>query len=474
MEGERVQRRLAAILAADVAGYSRLMGGDEAGTLRALKTHRRELIDPTISGHHGRIVKTTGDGMLVEFHSIVDAVACAVAVQRGMIGRNASVPEDRRIVFRVGINVGDILIDGDDIFGDGVNVAARLEALCEPGGVCISRAANEQIRDKLSLAFADLGERTIKNIAHRIGVFGLAASDIALLPEEVLPQTAEGAAMPTQQIRFCRSVDGVQLAYARMGEGPPLVRAGAFLTHLEKDLESPIWRHLWRDLAQDYTLIRYDARSNGLSDWEVDELSFDAFVQDLETVVDAAGLDRFALLGISQGCAVSIAYAVRHPERVTRLVLYGGYAQGAAKRARSAAEREQFAAILTLVRLGWGQENPAFRQIFTSQFVPDGTKEQVDWFNEMQRVSTSPENAARFLAVTGDFDVADLLPKVTVPTLVMHARDEVRVPFEAGRRMAAGIPGARLVPLQSRNHLILESEPAYARFLDEIRSFLSD
>jgi class 3 adenylate cyclase/pimeloyl-ACP methyl ester carboxylesterase len=474
VEGERVQRRLAAILAADVAGYSRLMGGDEAGTLRALKTHRRELIDPTISGHHGRIVKTTGDGMLVEFHSIVDAVACAVAVQRGMIGRNASVPEDRRIVFRVGINVGDILIDGDDIFGDGVNVAARLEALCEPGGVCISRAANEQIRDKLSLAFADLGERTIKNIAHSIGVFGLAASDIALLPEEVLPQeTVEGAAMPTQQIRFCRSVDGVQLAYARMGEGPPLVRAGAFLTHLEKDLESPIWRHLWRDLAQDHTLIRYDARSNGLSDWEVDELSFDAFVQDLETVVDAAGLDRFALLGISQGCAVSIAYAVRHPERVTRLILYGGYAQGAAKRARSAAEREQLAAILTLVRLGWGQENPAFRQIFTSQFVPDGTKEQVDWFNEMQRVSTSPENAARFLAVTGDFDVTDLLPKVTVPTLVMHARDEVRVPFEAGRRMAAGIPGARLVPLQSRNHLILESEPAYARFLDEIRSFLS-
>jgi class 3 adenylate cyclase/pimeloyl-ACP methyl ester carboxylesterase len=473
VEGERVQRRLAAILAADVAGYSRLMGGDEAGTLRALKTHRRELIDPTISGHHGRIVKTTGDGMLVEFHSIVDAVACAVAVQRGMIGRNASVPEDRRIVFRVGINVGDILIDGDDIFGDGVNVAARLEALCEPGGVCISRAANEQIRDKLSLAFADLGERAIKNIAHSIGVFGLAASDIALLPEEVLPQTAEGAAMPTQQIRFCRSVDGVQLAYARMGEGPPLVRAGAFLTHLEKDLESPIWRHLWRDLAQDYTLIRYDARSNGLSDWEVDELSFDAFVQDLETVVDAAGLDRFALLGISQGCAVSIAYAVRHPERVTRLILYGGYAQGAAKRARSAGEREQFAAILTLVRLGWGQGNPAFRQIFTSQFVPEGTKEQVDWFNEMQRVSTSPENAARFLAVTGDFDVIDLLPKVTVPTLVMHARDEVRVPFEAGRRMAAGIPGARLVPLQSRNHLILESEPAYARFLDEIRSFLS-
>ena len=473
-EQDGVSRRLAAILAADVAGYSRLMEGDEVGTLRALKAHRRELVEPTIAGHHGRIVKTTGDGLLVEFHSIVDAVVCAVALQRGMIARNTVVPEDRRIVFRIGINIGDILSEDDDIFGDGVNVAARLEALCEPGGVCISRAANEQIRDKLSFAFADLGERTVKNIARSIGVFSLAAKDIALLPEEM--PSSEVAATPAttarQQIGFCRTADGVQLAYARMGQGPPLVRAGAFLTHLEKELESPIWRHLWRDLARDYTVIRYDARGNGLSDWEVDELSFDAFVQDLETVVDAAGLDRFPLLGISQGCAVSIAYAVRHPERVTRLVLYGGFAQGAAKRARSAAEREQFAAVLTLVRLGWGQENPAFRQIFTSQFVPEGTKEQIDWWNEMQRVSASPENAARFIAAVGDIDVTNLLAEVAVPTLVMHARDEARVPFDAGRRMAAGIPGARLVPLQSRNHLILESEPAYAHFLEEIKAFL--
>jgi pimeloyl-ACP methyl ester carboxylesterase len=394
-----------------------------------------------------------------------------------MVGRNAALPENRRLVLRIGINIGDILIDGDDIFGDGVNVAARLEALCEPGGVCISREANQQIRGKLLFTFADLGERTVKNIARSIGVFGLGANEIAVLPEEMLPQaTAEGAATPAatvkQEIRFCRSVDGVQLAFALMGQGPPLVKAGAFLTHLEKELESPIWRHFWRDLALHHRLIRYDARGNGLSDWDVEELSFDAFVQDLETVVDAVGLDRFALLGISQGCAVSIAYAVRHPERVTRLVLYGGFAQGAAKRARTQAEREQLAAVLTLVRLGWGQENPAFRQIFTSQFVPEGTKEQIDWWNEMQRVSASPENAARFMVAVGDIDVTDLLPKVTVPTLVMHARDEARVPFDAGRRMAAGISGARLVSLSSRNHLILESEPAYAVFLDEIRSFL--
>src|SRR5258708_5013953 len=187
MEGT-IERRLAAILAADVAGYSRLMGEDEVATLRALKAHRRDLIDPTIARHHGRIVKTTGDGVLVEFASIVDAVGCAVSIQRGMIDRNEDVTQDRQIIFRIGINVGDIIIDGDDIFGDGVNVAARLEALCEPGGLCISRGANEEIRDKLSLAFADLGEQTVKNIARSIGVFGLAPHHIAKLPQEELPE----------------------------------------------------------------------------------------------------------------------------------------------------------------------------------------------------------------------------------------------------------------------------------------------
>jgi adenylate cyclase len=186
-----IERRLAAIMAADVVGYSRLMGADEVGTLNKLKAHRRELIDRAIAGHPGRIVKTTGDGMLVEFASVVDAVACAVAVQRGMLSRNAEVPDDKRVVFRIGINVGDIIIDGDDIFGDGVNIAARLEGLCEPGGLCISSAANEQIRDKLTLTFTDLGEHTVKNIARPVGVFGLSAKDIAALPEEELPEASQ-------------------------------------------------------------------------------------------------------------------------------------------------------------------------------------------------------------------------------------------------------------------------------------------
>ena len=276
-----------------------------------------------------------------------------------------------------------------------------------------------------------------------------------------------------QEVHFCMTRGGVQLAYSRVGSGPPLVKTGNWMTHLEFDFESPIWRHLYRELSRDHSLIRYDARGNGLSDRDVDEVSFETFVSDLEAVVDASGLERFALLGISQGCAVSIAYAVRHPERVTHLALYGGFAVGFAKRAQSAAEKEQKAAELTLMRVGWGQENVAFRQLFTSQFIPGGTKEQEDWFNELQRISASPEDAVRNLIAASNIDVSALLGQVAVPTLVMHAHDDARVPFEFGRRLAASIPGARFVSLPSHNHLILEDEPAFPRFLQELRMFLA-
>lgn len=473
-----MQRRLAAILAADVVGYSRLMGADEMGTITSLKSHRRELIDSAIANHNGRIVKTTGDGMLVEFASVVDAVSCAVFIQRAMVRRNAGIAEDKQIVFRIGINVGDIIIDGDDIFGDGVNIAARLETLCEPGGVCISRTANDQIRDKLTLAFADLGEQAVKNISRAVGVFGLTAKDIESLPGSVAAPAGEPArAAPAsrsyeQEIHFCQAGDGVQLAYARIGQGFPLVKTGHWMTHIEADFDSMIWQPYFREMSRDNTFIRYDARGNGLSDREVPDVCFEDFVSDLETVVDAAGLDRFALHGLSQGCAVSIAYAVRHPERVSHLVLLGGYVVGWKKRARTATEKEAGEAMLTLVRLGWGQENPAFRQMFTSQFIPDATKEQADWFNEFQRICSSPADAARNLLANGDVDVTGLLSQVKVPTLVMHARHDARVPFESGRRMAAGIPGARFVPLESQNHVLMGSEPAFAHFLEEMRAFI--
>jgi pimeloyl-ACP methyl ester carboxylesterase len=278
---------------------------------------------------------------------------------------------------------------------------------------------------------------------------------------------------PPQDIHFCTTSDGVRIAYALAGQGPSLVKTANWLNHLEYDWQSPIWSHLLHVLAADHRLIRYDARGNGLSDWEVDDISFDAFVRDLESVIDAIGVERFPLLGISQGCAIAIAYAVRHPERVSRLILYGGFARGRRRRG-SQEEIEQSEAFLTLMRQGWGQENPAFRQLFTSLFLPGGTPEQMQWHNDLQRVTTSPTNAVRIRQAVDELDVTDLLPKVRVPTLVLHCRDDAVQPFDEGRRLAAGIKGSRFVPLEGRNHLILESDPSWERLVGEIRNFLRD
>ena len=275
-----------------------------------------------------------------------------------------------------------------------------------------------------------------------------------------------------QEIRFCATRDGVRIAFATVGQGPPLIKTANWLNHLEYDWDSPIWRHVFRELARDRRLIRYDARTNGLSDWDVQEVSFDAFVRDLESVVDAVGVERFPLLGISQGCAISIEYAIRNPGRVTRLILHGGYATGWRVGADPAeiARRE---AMQTLILHGWGQDNPAFRQVFTSAFIPDGTPEQIRWMNELMRVSTSPQNAVRLGEALSTVDIRDRLPKVDVPTLVLHSRNDGRIPYRKGLELAHLIPNARLITLESNNHLLLEHEAEFPRFMEAIRAFLN-
>ena len=274
-----------------------------------------------------------------------------------------------------------------------------------------------------------------------------------------------------QRVGFCQTPDGVHLAVATTGLGMPLVKTANWLNHIEFDWQSPVWSPLFSRLAAQCQLVRYDERGIGLSDRDVPNFSFESFVEDLETVVDECGLQRFALLGISQGAPVSIAYAVRHPQRVSRLVLCGGFARGWRKRG-NAAEVARAEASVTLIREGWGQENPAARQMFTSLIVPEATHDEMRWFNELERISATPATAIRLLNVLGDIDVTELLPRVAVPTLVLHSRGDARVPFEHGLMLAREIPGARFVALESKNHLILSHEPAWRRFIDEICGFL--
>ena len=314
-----------------------------------------------------------------------------------------------------------------------------------------------------------LGFRIVADVVERDGT-----RNADEMRAESHPRTSAPTHPLAQQVRFCTAGDGVRIAYATSGAGPAIVKPANWLTHLEYDWESPVWRHWLRELSSGHTLVRYDERGSGLSDRDVPDLSFDAWVRDLETVVDEMRLERFALFGVSQGCAVAIAYAARHPERVSRLVLYGGYLQGTIHRARTPEELAQAEMVMLQLPLGWGQDNPAFRLFFAAKFLPEGTPEQTAWFSELQRVTTTPQIAVRLRATAGNINVTDLAPQVRAPTLVLHATGDAAVPFEQGRLIAARIPGARFVSLESRNHILLEDEPAWARFTDEVRRFLAE
>ncbi|HVU30150.1 MAG TPA: alpha/beta fold hydrolase [Sphingomicrobium sp.] len=331
------------------------------------------------------------------------------------------------------------------------------------------------------------GRQSTANIAYSVGFNSEAAFNRAFKREYGVPPatwrkreeaqrlatSARVLPLPAQHVNYALAPDGTRLAWSEVGDGPPLVKTANWLNHLEFDFESPIWQGWIKELAADFRLIRYDERGNGLSDWNAPELSLEAFVDDLACVVDAAGIEKFDLLAISQGAAVAIAYSLKYPERVRRIILLGGYACGW----RARGDNEEIArreAMLTLTELGWGKDNPAYRQIFTSFYVPGANAEQTGWFNELQRRSTSPEIAVKLMRALSTIDVRHLLEFVRHPTLVLHARGDQAIPFEQGEMLAHSIPGARFVPLDSDNHILLENEPAFRRFLDELRDFLGE
>jgi class 3 adenylate cyclase len=275
------------------------------------------------------------------------------------------------------------------------------------------------------------------------------------------------------QIRFCTTSDGVRIAYATLGQGPPLVRVLGWLTHLQVEVENQLWRTFIHALSRRFLFVRYDGRGVGLSDRAVKDFSLEANVRDLEAVVDAVGLERVALYGISEGGPAAIAYSVRHPERVSHLILYGSFASFSRAQGLDTEEgRQRFEAMLTLVQQGWGTDLPAYRQLFTSLFMPDGNIDDIRAFNEMQRVSASADNVVALMTALRDTDVSQLLPQVKAPTLVMHCRGDSAVPFDAGRELAAGIPGAQFLPLDGRNHSILPGEPAGRTMYEAIQEFV--
>ncbi len=277
----------------------------------------------------------------------------------------------------------------------------------------------------------------------------------------------------SQRVHFTTSFDGTRIAYAVAGKGPPLVKTATFMCHLEYDWESPVWRHWLDEFTRDHTLIRYDERGSGLSDWDAADLSFEAWVRDLEAVADAAGVEKFPLFANSQGGTVAVTYTVRHPERVSRLILFGAYARGWLNRDLTEQQLEEERLLIDLMRVGWGQENPAFRQVFATQLRPEATTEELRAFDEQMRMSGTAENAARLESEMHRTDIRHLAPLVNVPTLVIHARHDAAVPYEEGRLLASLIPNAQFVTLESKNHLLTETEPAWSKFVAALRSFLS-
>lgn len=275
-----------------------------------------------------------------------------------------------------------------------------------------------------------------------------------------------------QTIKFCTAPDGVRIAYAVAGKGPPIVKVGNWLTHLEFDWKSPVWRHVLEGLAEHRQLIRYDVRGTGLSDRDVSDVSFEHFVTDLGAVVDTLGLERFPLFAISQGGAVGIAYAIRNPQRVSHLILLGCYARGAAHRPTQGPGL--VATRRAIIRQGWGSDDPSYRELFSAQFLPDGTPEQLQWFGELERVSATAEVAEKIAVASANADVRALLPQIKVPTLILHSRGDRRIPIDMGRELATFIRGSRFVTLESNNHLILEHEPATEVFFNEVAEFLGD
>jgi class 3 adenylate cyclase/pimeloyl-ACP methyl ester carboxylesterase len=500
-------RELAAIMFSDIAGYTTTMGRDEQKALLALARHR-QLLSSLLPKYNGRMLGEIGDGTLASFHSALDAVNCAREVQ-------GALNDDAELRVRIGIHLGDVLFSEGNVWGDGVNVASRIHGLAPPGGICMSEHVYDEIRNKPGMRAKYLGQKRLKNVSRPIGVYSIAGLDsdavstlrsrkdrmtrrvgrkarlmavigalillagygvygpyrsqILAAKEIYLPRILPKAV--DQKVGFCTASDGVHIAYASSGEGSPLLIMIGWVTHLERGLFSPAYfGGALHAMGVRHLIVRYDTRGFGLSDRAVNDYSLEARVRDLEAVTEALNLKRLSIYAISMGGPTVIAYAARHPDKVKRLVFYGTYA----RMVRDAQERQRWQAMVTLVRSGWGSDNPAYRQLFTSLFMPDGNEVDQRVFNEMQRVAATPESAAAFISATLDIDVRELARQIHAPTLVVHVRGDQVVPLDSGRELASLIPGARMVVIEGRDHIPVPGDGEEQQLLQAAGPFLDE
>jgi pimeloyl-ACP methyl ester carboxylesterase/class 3 adenylate cyclase len=453
--------------------------------LPALLLHNA-ILEEQITQVGGRILEMRGDGVVAVFENS-NPLQAVTEIQR-QLGRQ-SWGEIGELRIRIGIHGVPETSEGveffrrqDQYFGPVLNYTARIMEAGWGGQILVSEQVYKGLPLPDGASWHDFGWQILKGIDRPQRIFGLTHPGLQRLEFPPLRTASQSGRIGDrddqrpldleQRTSYCRSWDGTRLAYAASGSGPPLVKTANWLSHLEFDWHSPVWRHWLAFFSRDHTLIRYDERGCGLSEREVDEISFETWVRDLEAVVDAAGLDRFVLLGLSRGSSIATVYAARHPERVSRLILYGGYSRGRELRDVDADKLEEIRMLYQMVRLGWGKENPAFRQVFTTLFIPEGTPEQLAWFNELQRISASPQTASRIIQSSGQVDVSDLAKKVEAPTLVLHARQDALISLKEGRLLAELIPGAHFVLLEGKNHILLENEPAWGQFMAEVKAFL--
>lgn len=489
------ERRLAAIMFTDIEGYTTRMGRDESRAISSVQRSRSEQ-RRLVESFNGRWVQEVGDGALCTFPSTVDAVNCALEIQRLFEG-------DDDLSLRIGIHEGDIVIQGDDVFGDGVNIASRIQALASSGGICVSGKVYDEIRNKPEIRAFPLGEPSLRNVDHPVSVYAVAVADGAAAGREgrrrglrvglgvaaaliaaVVVWAADGdrrnalvagllIELPRwigdpieQDLRFVTTPDGVRIAYATTGSGPPVVQVLGWFTHLEDGYSSPQYdgSGFLRRISADHLFVRYDGRGSGLSDRDVGPIPLEARVQDLESVVDALGLDRFGIYAISAGGPTAITYAARHPERVTRIAFYASLARATGSDERIA----RYQAIATVMRSpGWGESGTAFRNVFTGLMAPDAGDVRLRMLNEFLLISNNGRDAANMMDDMIQTDASADARRLRMPVLIIHRRGDQLVPFEAGGRdLASLIPQSELVLLDGQNHGISPDEPE-ARLLDD-------